>query len=57
MSEKKVFRVGSIGLGGIWGGVHAPGIERSPDLKLTAICDIDEEKLRKSCMQPGKNMV
>lgn len=46
MSEKKVFRVGSIGLGGIWSGVHAPGIERSSDLKLVALCDIDEEKLR-----------
>ena len=46
MSEKKVYRVGSIGLGGIWNGVHAPGIERSPDLKLVALCDIDEEKLR-----------
>ena len=46
MCEKKVFRVGSIGLGGIWNGVHAPGIERSPDLKLAAVCDIDEEKLK-----------
>lgn len=46
MSEKKVYRIGSVGLGGIWNGVHAPGIERSPDLKLVAVCDIDEEKLR-----------
>ena len=34
--EKKVIRVGSVGLGAIWSGVHAPGIERSPDLQLTA---------------------
>ena len=46
MSEKKVYRIDSVGLGGIWNGVHAPGIERSPDLKLVAVCDIDEEKLR-----------
>lgn len=42
--EKKVIRIGSVGLGGIWTGVHEPGIRRSPDLELVAICDIDEEK-------------
>ena len=45
MSEK-VIRVGSVGLGSIWNGVHAPGIQRSPNLELVAICDIDEEKLQ-----------
>lgn len=44
--NKKVIRVGSVGLGGIWSGVHAPGIEKSPDLQLVAVCDIDPEKLR-----------
>lgn len=44
--EKKVIRIGSVGLGGIWKGVHEPGIRRSPDLELVAICDIDEEKLK-----------
>lgn len=44
--EKKVIRVGSVGLGGIWTGVHEPGIRKSPDLELVAICDIDEEKLK-----------
>ena len=44
--EKKVIRIGSVGLGGIWTGVHEPGIRRSPDLELVAICDIDEEKLK-----------
>lgn len=44
--EKKVFKVGSVGLGEIWQGVHEPGIRRSPELQLVAICDIDEEKLR-----------
>ena len=46
--EKKVIRVGSVGLGAIWSGVHAPGIERSPDLQLTAVCDIDEQKLKEA---------
>lgn len=40
-----IIRMGVIGLGGIARGVHIPGIEKSPDMKLTAICDIDKEKL------------
>lgn len=28
--EKKVIRVGSVGVGAIWGGVHEPGIARVP---------------------------
>ena len=39
-------RVGSVGLGGISGGVHIPGIERSPDLTLAAVCDIDPVRLK-----------
>lgn len=39
-------RVGSVGIGGISRHVHLPGIERSPDLKLVAVCDIDPEALR-----------
>ncbi len=46
MMENKRIRVGSVGLGSIWSGVHEPGIRRSPDLELVAICDIDEEKLQ-----------
>jgi len=46
--DKKVIRIGSIGLGGIWSGVHGPGIARSADLQLTAICDIDERKLQEA---------
>ena len=41
-----VYRIGSVGLGGISGGVHIPGIRASADLKLTALCDIDEKRLR-----------
>lgn len=39
-------RVGSVGIGGISRGVHLPGIEKSPDLKLVAVCDINPEALR-----------
>ncbi len=41
-----MLRVGSIGLGGISTWVHVPGIMKSPDLQLVAICDIDAEKLK-----------
>jgi predicted dehydrogenase len=46
-------RVGSVGLGGISGGVHIPGIRRSPDLVLTAVCDIDEKRLHERGEQYG----
>lgn len=46
MSERKPICIGSVGLGEIWNGVHGPGIRRSPDLKLIAVCDIDEGKLK-----------
>lgn len=38
-------RIGSIGLGGISSGAHIPGIQASPDLVLTALCDIDKDRL------------
>ena len=38
-------RVGSIGIGGISRHVHLPGIDRSPDLQLVAVCDIDPKAL------------
>ena len=40
-----VYRIGSVGLGGISGGVHIPGIMRSPNLQLVAVCDINEKRL------------
>ena len=43
--EKKVFRVGSVGIGGISRGVHLPGIEKSPDLQLVAVCDLKPERM------------
>lgn len=42
---KKIHRTGTVGLGGIARGVHLPGVDRSPDLQLAAICDIDRDKL------------
>jgi predicted dehydrogenase len=38
-------KIGVIGLGGIAGGAHLPGIARCPDFELTALCDIDRENL------------
>lgn len=43
---KPIIRLGMVGLGGIAQHAHLPGVERSPDLELTAICDIDEVKLQ-----------
>jgi predicted dehydrogenase len=40
-----VKRIGSIGLGNIANAVHLPGIRRSPDLEIAAVCDIDRERL------------
>jgi len=45
MSDKKIIRYGVIGLGGIARGVHIPGIQRTPDAQLVAICDIDPGRL------------
>lgn len=41
-----VYRIGSVGLGGISGGVHIPGIRNSSDLKLVALCDINPKRLQ-----------
>ena len=43
--ERKVFRVGSVGIGGISRGVHLPGIAKSPDLELVAVCDLKPERM------------
>lgn len=41
-------RIGIIGVGGIANGVHIPGIEKSTNGVVTAICDIDEKALKKT---------
>lgn len=40
-------KIGLVGLGGIANGVHIPGIRRSKDLELVAICDIKPDLLEK----------
>ena len=42
---KKV-RVGIVGVGGIANGVHIPGYLKCDDCEITAICDIDEKRLK-----------
>ena len=44
--ENKVLRIGIIGVGRI-SGVHIKGIQDAKDGEIVAICDVDEEKLRK----------
>ena len=41
-------KIGLIGLGGIANGVHIPGIRKSKDLELAAICDIKPDVLEKT---------
>ena len=48
-----MIRVGSVGLGNISKGVHIPGIQASPDLELTAICDIDPKVLKERAEMYG----
>ena len=43
---KKKSRMGVVGTGGIARGSHIPGIQRSPDAELVALCDIVPEKLK-----------
>jgi len=43
--KKKIIRMGVIGVGNIARGSHIPGIQRSADAVLTAVCDIDPAKL------------
>ncbi len=49
----KKIRVGAVGVGGIWNGPHIKGILNSKDLELTAICDINEEKLKAAAEKYG----
>ena len=46
-------RIGLIGAGGIASGVHLPGIEAARGGKLTALCDIDEERLTAAAERYG----
>ena len=48
MSNKPI-RLGCVGVGNIWKGIHMPGLLKSPDLVLAAVCDNDPENLRRAC--------
>lgn len=48
-----VLRVGSIGLGGISGGVHLPGIHGADNLVQVALCDTNEQRLTERAEQYG----
>lgn len=48
-----VLRVGSIGLGGISGGVHLPGIHGADNLVQVALCDTNEQRLAERAEQYG----
>lgn len=48
-----VLRVGSIGLGGISGGVHLPGIRGADNLVQVALCDTNEQRLAERAEQYG----
>ena len=50
---RKIIRMGVIGLGGIAKWSHIPGIKRSPDAKLVAICDIVPKKLEDAAKEFG----
>ena len=38
-------RVGLVGLGGVCAGVHYPGLSRIPEVEITALCDVDAQRL------------
>ena len=41
-------RVGIIGMGGIAMGAHVPGLLKCPNAQITAVCDIDPERLKQA---------
>jgi len=43
--QNNPIRVGGVGVGGIFTGVHMPNMLKSSDMVLTAVCDNDPEKL------------
>ena len=49
----KKANIGIIGLGGIAQGVHIPNLITNPDCEITALCDIDTEKLNMVSNQLG----
>src|SRR5437899_13042846 len=52
MRESKV-GVGVIGVGGISGYVHLPGLRLSPQAEIVALCDSDSERLQQRAREYG----
>jgi predicted dehydrogenase len=50
---KGIIKMGVIGLGAIAQAVHIPGILKSKDLELAAICDIDVQRLKEAAQKYG----
>jgi len=46
MKVNTPLRIGAIGCGSMATGFHLPGIQRIPELKLVALCDINQERLK-----------
>lgn len=46
-------RLGLIGAGGMANAVHYPSLAEMPDVEMTALCDLDEERLRKTADRFG----
>ncbi len=49
----KVFKVGTVGCGGIWSGAHAQAWAGSADVKVVAVCDIVPEKAKLAADKAG----
>jgi predicted dehydrogenase len=46
-------RVGLVGLGGVCGAVHHPGLKRIPGVEIAALCDTDDEQRRRRSQEWG----
>lgn len=44
----KTFNVGIIGTGGIANAAHLPALQKQPDVKILAVCDIKEDVMKKT---------
>ncbi len=49
----KTFNVGIIGTGGIANGAHVPALQKQPDVKIVALCDINPEALTSTAEKCG----
>jgi predicted dehydrogenase len=52
MSQSKV-GVGVIGVGGISGHVHLPGLQLCPQAEIVALCDLNPDLLRQRAEEYG----